>query len=252
MSPKKKTLQGVDVSDDTRFQSYQRHLKLQGLSDATIQSYKRAFRLALQHFGERLDTLNRDDLSNYFEGRLSEKSMATVCIDAAALKFYFLHVIKKPWMGEKLIKVPRTQRLPDIITVDEVQRIIDGTTCVSYRVFYFTIYSLGLRLTEGLKLQIRDIDSPRGRVHVRNSKGRKDRFVPLPPQTLSLLRRFWSIHRNGQLIFPSRAGGLACSRVTAKPLDSSGVQKALHRVCEDVGIKKTSHHTACATAMPPI
>ena len=250
MSRKKSTLKGVDVSDDKRYLAYQRHLKLKGLSKATIQSYQRAFRLALQHFDSSLDTATREDLSRYFDYRLAEKSMSTVVIDAAALKFYFLHVVEKPWRGERLLKAPRVQRLPDIVSVDEVQRIINGTTCVSYRVFYFTLYSLGLRLTEGLRLQVKDIDAERGRVHVRNSKGRKDRMVPLPPKTVSVLRRFWSIHRNRQLIFPSRAGGLACAASTLKHLDSSGVQKALHRVCEDVGIKKTSPLTVCATVTP--
>jgi len=178
--------------------------------------------------------------------------MATVSIDVFALKFYFSHVLHKLWQGDGLVKAPRAQKLPDIVTIDEVQRIIDGTRCLSYRVFYFTIYSLGLRLTEGLNLQGKDIDAQRARVHIRQGKGRKDRLVPLPPLTLSVLRRFWSVHRNDQLIFPSRVGGLQCSAVTDKPLDSSGVQKSLHRVCEDVGIKKTSHRTACVTVTQPI
>jgi len=252
MSRRKKKLQGADVSNDVRYQAYQRHLKLQGLSAATIESYKRAFRLALLHFGDRLDEIGRENLGHYFEERLAKKSMATVSVDVFAMKFYFRHVLQKPWDGDGLVKAPRAQKLPDIVTLEEVQRIIDGTRCLSYRVFYFTIYSLGLRLTEGLKLEGKDIDAQRGRVHIRLSKGRKDRLVPLPPLTLSVLRRFWSIHRNEQLIFPSRVGGLQCSAVTAKPLDSSGVQKALHRVCEDVGIKKTSHRTAYVTATPPI
>jgi len=252
MSRKKKIRQGVDVSDDLRYQSYQRYLKLQGLSIATIKSYRRAFRLAMLHFGDRLDDVDREDLGRYFDQRLATKSMATVSIDVSALKFYFRHVTQKPWNGDGLVKTPRAQKLPDIVTIEEVQRIIDGTRCLSYRVFYFTVYSLGLRLSEGLKLESKDIDAHRARVHIRQSKGRKDRLVPLPPLTLSVLRRFWSVHRNEQLIFPSRVGGLQCSAVTDKSLDSSGVQKALRRVCEDVGIKKTLLHTAFDTATPLI
>lgn len=250
MPRRKPKLEGVDVRKDERYRSYLRHLKLKGLSLATQQSYQRAFRLALQYFGAPIDTATREDLSRYFDYRLKEKSMSTVAIDAAALKFYFVHVIEQPWHGEKLVKTPRVQRLPDIVSIEEVQRLINGTTCVSYRVFYFTLYSLGLRLTEGLSLQVKDIDAQRGRVHVRNSKGRKDRLVPLPPTTLSVLRRFWTLHRNKQLLFPNRAGGIACSAITRKPLDSSGVQKALHRVCEDIGIKKTLPRTAFGIATP--
>lgn len=252
MNCKKRKLVGADVTDDKRYQKYQRHLTLQGFSPATINSYKRAFRVALLHFGEKIDCAGREELGRYFEQRLKEKSVATVSIDVFALKFYFCHVLQKPWKGDGLVKAPKVQKLPDIVTIEEVQRIISGTDCVSYKVFYFTIYSMGLRLTEGLKLQTNDIDAQRARVHVRQSKGRKDRLVPLSPTTLNVLRRFWLIHRNPRLIFPSRVGGLRCSALTDKPLDSSGLQKALHRVCEDVGIKKTLLPTAYDTVMPRI
>lgn len=252
MDRRKRKLVGLDVTHDKRYLAYQRHLTLQGHSQATVKAYKSAFRIALQHFGDRIDALSREDLSHYFAQRLNEKSVSTVSIDVFALKFYVVHVLRKPWEGGGLVKAPRVQKLPDIVTTQEIQNIIDGTRCLSYRVFYFTVYSMGLRLTEGLKLQCHDIDASRGRVHVRQSKGRKDRLVPLPPATLKVLRRFWSIHKNPHLLFPSRVGGLQRSATTDKPLDSSGVQKALHRVCEDVGIKKTLPLTAFGTAMPLI
>lgn len=249
---KRKKLKGPDLRSDKRYQAYQRHLKLQGLSDATIESYKRAFRESMHHFGDGLDSIDRDQLSTFFTSRLAHKSESSVSIDYYSLKFYYRYVLQAPWHGDGLFKIRKSQRLPDIVTVEEMQQIIDGTNCVSYRVFYFTIYSLGLRLSEGLKLQIKDIDSQRNRVHVRRSKGRKDRFVPLSAQTLNVLRRFWALHKNQSLLFPSRAGGLSCSAATKKPLDAGGVQKALHRVCEDVGVKKTLRPTVCVIATPLI
>ena len=63
-------------------------------------------------------------------------------------------------------------------------------------VFFFTLYSMGLRLGEGLRLQVGDIDKDRMRVHVRNAKGNRDRLVPMPANTLAVLRRFWAVHRN--------------------------------------------------------
>ena len=74
--------------------------------------------------------------------------------------------------------------------------------------FYFTVYSMGLRLSDGLALKVGDIDGTRHRVHVRDSKGNRDRFVPLPEATLGVLRRFWQTHRNPELLFPNRQGGL--------------------------------------------
>ena len=79
---------------------------------------------------------------------------------------------------------------------------------LSYRVFFFTLYSLGLRLGEGLALTLADIDAARSRVQVRDAKGNRDRFVPLPTATLAVLRRFWLTHRNPELLFPNRQGGL--------------------------------------------
>jgi integrase len=123
---------------------------------------------------------------------------------------------------------------------------------VSYRVFFFTLYSLGLRLGEGLRLQVGDIDAVRRRVHVRDSKGNRDRLVPLPQVTHRVLQRFWRVHRNPVLLFPNRHAGLRGAARATTPLDPGGVQSALHRVIETCGIKKRSPLTAFATATPPI
>jgi integrase len=111
---------------------------------------------------------------------------------------------------------------------------------------------MGLRLSEGLALKVADIDAVRHRVHIRDSKGNRDRLVPLPSPTLSVLRRFWQTHRNPVLLFPNRQGGLKGAHSASTPLDRGGVQKTLHRVAIDCGLKKRSRRTVCATAMPRI
>jgi integrase/recombinase XerD len=130
------------------------------------------------------------------------------------------------------------------------QALFGATRVLSYRVFYFTLYSMGLRLSEGLALRVGDIDAVRHRVHIRDSKGNRDRFVPLPQTTLEVLRRFWQTHRNPELLFPNRLGGLAGACQARSPLDRGGVQKTLHHVCVACGLKKRAPRTACATAMP--
>jgi len=117
---------------------------------------------------------------------------------------------------------------------------------------HFILYSLGLRLGEGLRLEVGDIDAGRQRVHIRNAKGNKDRLVPLPALTLATLRRFWQIHRNPVLLFPSRQGGVRAAAHATTPLDRGGVQVTLRKVVAECGLKETSPHTACATATPPI
>lgn len=182
---------------------------------------------------------------------MASHSWSSVKLDLYGLKFYYAHVLRQPWVAPGLIKPPRSQRLPDIVTVDEARRLFAATRVVSYRVFYFTLYSLGLRLGEGLRLQVGDIDAARRRVHIRDAKGNRDRFVPLPHATQQILRRFWQVHRNPVLLFPNRHGGLKGAASATTPMDRGGVQTALHQVVESCSLKKRSRHTACATAMPP-
>ena len=153
---------------------------------------------------------------------------------------YYTYVLRKPWVAPGLIKPPKIQRLPDTVTVEEARRLFAATRVVSYRVFYFTLYSLGLRLGEGLRLQVGDIDAPRRRVHIRDAKGNRDRFVPLPQATHQLLRRFWQVHRNPVLLFPNRLGGLKAAASASTPMDRGGVQTTLHRVVKACGLKKAS------------
>lgn len=105
---------------------------------------------------------------------------------------------------------------------------------------------------EGLQLEVGDIDAPRQRVHIRDSKGNKDRFVPLPEATLRLLRRFWSVHRNPVRLFPNRHGGLKAARRATSPLDRGGVQTTLRKVATECGIKKKITPQAFVTVMRPI
>ena len=96
----------------------------------------------------------------------------------------------------------------------------------------------GLRLSEGLFLRVADIDAQRARVQIRDSKGNRDRFMPLPTATLDALRRFWEEHRNPELLFPNRHGGLKAAALATTPLDRGGVQRALRQVALACGIKK--------------
>lgn len=235
---------------DQRYESHLRHLKLKGLQPKTIEAYARGIRRMGEYFDHCIDALSGEELSKYFSDLLDTHSWSSIKLDLYAYKFYTEHVLGKPWVNPGLVKAPRTQRLPDIVTVDEAARLFARTRCLSYQVFFFTLYSMGLRLGEGLALRTGDIDAAGMRVHVRDAKGNRDRLVPLPVASLSVLRRFWAVHRNPVLMFPSRAGGAAGARHAQVPLERGGVQRALHRVAQDIGLKKTSTPTAFATATP--
>jgi site-specific recombinase XerD len=226
------------------FESHQQHLKLKGLQPKTIDAYTRAMARIGQYFNYQVDDLSECQLTDYFTHLLKTHSWSTVKLDLYGLKFFYQHVLKKSWKHVDLIKPPRATRIPDIVSIEEALRLFAATNKLSYRVFFFTTYSMGLRLGEGLRLSIGDIDAQRQRVLIRNAKGNKDRFVPLPAMTLNVLRRFWSIHRNPILLFPNRKGGLKGSASALTPLDKGGVQAALRKVVISCGLKKRLHPTA--------
>lgn len=182
------------------YQTHLKHLRLKGLQPKTIDAYSRAIRRIGEYFEYQLHDLSEQQLLDYFTQLLSTHSWSTVKLDLYGLKFFYQHVLHKSWENVDLIKPPKAVRLPDIVTIDEVARLLKTTHKLSYKVFYFTVYSLGLRLGEGLRLEVGDIDAGRQRVHIRDAKGNKDRFVPLPDMTHKVLRRFWSVHRNPVLL----------------------------------------------------
>jgi len=234
------------------YQNHLQHLQLKGLQPKTIDAYSRAVRRIGLAFDYQIDALSKQQLLDYFTGLLQTHSWSAVKLDLYGLKFYTRHVLEQPWIHLDLIRPPKARRLPDILTVEEMQQLICATRKLSYKVFFFTLYSLGLRLSEGLALTPGDIDGKRMRVHIRDSKGNKDRYVPLPQVTCLLLRRFWAVHRNPNWLFPNRKSGVTGSATATTPLDRGGVQTTFKKVAGECGFKKRFHRTACDTVMPRI
>jgi len=233
-----------------QYRSHLQHLQLKGLRPKTIEAYARAMRRIGTHFQFDVSALSPAQLADYFTAMKREHSWSGVKLDLYGLKFFTEHVLAQPWEMPGFIRPPKTSRLPDIVSTLQAQAIFEHTRCKSYRVFFFTLYSLGLRLGEGLALTVADIDADRMRVQVRNAKGNRDRLVPLPQATLEVLRRFWACHRHPTLLFPNRAAGQAGAHSASSPLDRGGVQRTLSRVTCELGLKKKFPPTACATATP--
>jgi integrase len=107
------------------------------------------------------------------------------------------------------------------------------------QVYFTTVYSLGLRLHEALYLQVVDIDGQRLLVHVHRGKGAKDRYVPLPEETLILLRTYWQIHRNTTWLFPATGRDQKQSSTASEPMRRNSVQGAFRKAKRRAGITKT-------------
>src|SRR4029450_7747203 len=119
-----------------------------------------------------------------------------------AVKSLYTYALQRPWPFRDLIRPALPQKLPVVLSVEEVWQVIDQIRRPPYRVCLSVIYSCGLRLLEGVRLQVSQIDSARMQLLIRGGKGNKDRAVPLPPRTLTLLRNHWRTHRNPAFLFP--------------------------------------------------
>jgi integrase/recombinase XerD len=223
---------------DPLYAQHLQALKLQGKRSKTIDGYSRAVRRIAGYFNRCPDNLTVADLKTYFSWMVENYSWSSVKVDLWGLSFFFRQVLGQPMEWVDIIKPPNSRSLPDVPTREEVQRLINSVYRLRYRVYFFAVYSMGLRLGEGLGLEIGDIDAAQKRVHVRQGKGGKDRYVPLPDATLQHLRRFWSTHRHPRLLFPNGSGNQASARTARSPMDRGGVQAAIKAARISCGIHK--------------
>ena len=232
----------MKTSTESKFNSYYelhcKHLTLKGLQHKTIEAYARAIRRIGNYFDGDLDNLTQNQLLEYFHQLKEKSSWSTVKLDLYGLKFFYLHVLQRNWVDIPIIKSPKVKRIPDIVTIDEAFQLFTATQKLSYRILFFTLYSMGLRLGEGLRLQTGDIDAGRKRVHIRDAKGNKDRLVPLPTNTLNILRRFWKVHKHPLFLFPNRKRGLKNAHLVDSHLERNGVQTAMKKVVIELKFKK--------------
>ncbi len=190
-----------------------------------------------EFFDQCPDRLTLEHLKEYFSALVSSHSWSTVKVDRNGLQFFYKHILNKEWVWVDIVKPPQKKVLPDILTVKETERLINGTRELRYQTFILTAYSMGLRLGEALNLRIGDIDSERMKVHIRQGKGKKDRFVTLPQASLLALRDYWRTHKNPSLLFP--AGKTPEARQAAKvTMDRGGLQKSFKVIIKDCGIHK--------------
>ena len=122
-----------------------------------------------------------------------------------------------------MVQARREKRLPSVLSLNEIYTLLSSITTPQNKAYLTCVYSCGLRLNEALHLQVSDIDSDRMRIHVHRGKGAKDRYVPLPLKTLTVLRNYWITHHNPVLIFPALGRGGTTGPTSKTPMTKSRV-----------------------------
>ena len=213
-------------------------LHLSGKGERTQEAYVREVRLLAQFSHQSPDRITEQELQRYFLHRKNVDGLApaSLRICYSGIRFFSQHVLQRDWHTLSLLRAQTPHRLPAVLSVAEGKRLLTSATPLHNQVSFPTVSSLGLRLHEALFLQVSDIDGPRLQVHVHRGQGAKDRDVPLPAETLTLLRTSWKTHRHPTWLFPATGRKHPQSPTAASPRRRSSVQGAFRTAKHRAGI----------------
>lgn len=177
-------------------QKMKNEMTLRGLSLGTQENYLRSVIKLQEYFHRNPAKLSEEEIKTFLL-TLANKPIAasTYNIHIHGLKFFYEVVLDKPMVAIKLPRKREPQKLPDILSALEVERIIKVTTNIKYRTLFILIYGAGLRASEAASLRVGDIDRTRSVIHIRCGKGGKDRYVILSPVMISALCTYWTQYR---------------------------------------------------------
>lgn len=213
-------------------------MQLHGLSSGTQRSYVDAVKLLSRYYGGPPNKISEEQVRSFFLYLVNEKklSSATVKLYYYGIRFFYKTTLGRQWHVFNVIKAQRKYHLPSILSFEEIKKILSHVRNTAYRMCLTVIYSCGLRVSEGINLQVSDIDSSRMLVKVLG-KGDKIRYVPLPKRTLVLLRQYWRIGRPHPWLFPSE-------RKARSPFSRSSLETAFRQALKESGVlKKATIHT---------
>ncbi len=221
-------------------------LHLAGMSERTHAGYLRAVRQLADHAQTRPEKITEQQLRCFFLFLKNEKKFAygSLRVAFSGIKFFYTRTCRRNWETLAHMKLQHAKTLPEVLTIDQVHRIIDACNTQRMAVYFWTVYSMGLRLQEALNLQVGDIDSARMMVHIHRGKGAKDRYIPLPTSTLHELRAYWVTHRHRRLLFPAEGRDHRGSSTATEPMSVTAVQGAMKKITRQLDFgKKVSIHT---------
>jgi integrase/recombinase XerD len=227
-------------------QKFAEDLQLHGMAKRTQEGYLRAVRKLSQHYNKSPENITDEEIRQYFLYLKNVKKHArnTTTIALCGIKFFYKKTVGKNFDVFNIIRSPREHKLPVVLTREEVQYTLKNIRVLRHRVCLTLIYSCGLRLREATHLKVSQVDSKRMLIHIQQSKGLMDRYVPLPQSTLELLRIHYKTHRNPLLVFPSPGRGGVREATSNEPLPDSSVQTVFKKSLKEIGIHKQAHvHT---------
>lgn len=217
-------------------------LERRNYSDRTARGYISAVAEFARHFGKPPDQLGPDELRSYQAYLLKRRKLAvnTVVARVAALRFFFVRTLKRHEFRQELPYPKEQRRLPTVLSLDEVGRLIDAASNLKHRAVLMTLYGTGMRRTEVSQLKVSHVDSRRMIIRVEHGKGGHDRDLPLSPALLETLREYWRWRKPKTYLFPSDDG----HRGKDQPMSDESVWYACKQAAKHAGFtKRVTPHT---------
>jgi integrase/recombinase XerD len=208
-------------------------LRLQGCAPKTCEAYLHCAYAFVAYHRRPPEQMGEPEIREFLLHLEAKKlSTSTRRVYVAALKFLYGVTLKQPELAAKIVGPKRiTQRLPDILSRDDVEVLIEATDSLKHKAITMTAYGSGLRVGEVCALRVEDVDSQRMAIHIRQGKRKRDRFVMLPERVLLMLRTYWKAdHPKGPFLFPGARPGTCIS--------ISSVQKHLNRMATKAKLTK--------------
>lgn len=207
-------------------------LVVRGMAVRTREAYLGAVAGLAKHYGRRPDRIGEAEVQKYLLHLIEERKLAWASCNVVAqgLKFFYRVTLKR---SEAQFVIPRArqpQKLPQILSREEVSTLIEKTANRKHRAILMTAYGAGLRLNEICHLKVADIDSKRMTIRVEQGKGAKDRYTLLSPRLLKELRCYWALYQPRQWLFTARDG--------ERPIYDQTVQRIFYSAKDRAGIAK--------------
>ena len=212
--------------------SFNRKMTIENYSNQTIKNYLSALKLFLEWIENlNVEKVTEKEIENYFFYCKKDKnySFSTMKQIIATIRFLYINVFNKPIPKALNLKLRKPTLLPNVLSASDISKILKVTSNIKHKTILFLIYSAGLRLGELLELKIGDIDSDSMRIHVREGKGKKDRYIMLSENVLDLLREYYKLFKPKDYIFEGQKGGKYSSKsvqnIFKSALKKSGIKK---------------------------
>jgi integrase/recombinase XerD len=219
-------------------------LQRRNLSQLTAETYLRAVEEFARYFNRPPDQLGPAQIRQYQAHLFTDRKLDanTVCQHLSALRFFFIKTLKRRWTVEETPYPKRPIRLPDVLSREEVEQLINSADSPMHRMWLVTLYATGMRREELVQLRVGDIDSARMLIHIHQGKGKQDRDVMLSPKHLAELREYWRGMNPKPKTYLFPGGGRA--HATDVPMSAKSVYHAVQHAAQRAGLQKRVHpHT---------